>query len=225
MLNDDFVQEVYEVKDAVIYELESIIERCRSRFYKINEPPKNISLVPNELYDSLVRALVIIDPENQLLKDSTLAQEFFKVQALLNSDSPYQERFKSSIRNAMVEYSCARSEPLIEFPAPLYVKQENRYTGKTIVFTGFYPEEKVQLFPIIELLKINQRTSVVKKMDFLICGTNAGPAKVKKCMEFGIPIVQAKDFIEEILCPEQIAPSLTAHQNGANIVLSLCPEE
>ena len=142
---------------------------------------------PTEL-ERAERALFALDPENPLIKDFAEMQK---------------NVFEISFQESGVQYTPRETKPMFEFPGIDNVKEDCRFFGKCVLFTGFYPEEKVQLARIIEFLRIDQPSNVCKKLDFLICGSNAGPSKIKKAEEMGKPIIQAADFIQEISKPEQ----------------------
>lgn len=129
------------------------------------------------------RALFALDPENPLIRDFAEAQN---------------NVFEITFREAGVQYIPHESKPMFEFPGIDNVKEDCRFFGKCVLFTGFYPEEKAQIAPIVDFLRINQPSGVCQKLDFLICGSNAGPAKIKKAEEMGKTIILAADFIQEI---------------------------
>lgn len=99
--------------------------------------------------------------------------------------------------NAEIQYQ-PKSTEIIRFPALSEINSDCRFLGKCVLFTGFYPEEKEQIAPIVDFLRINQSSVVCRKLDFLVCGSNPGPSKIKKAEEMGKTIIQAADFIQEI---------------------------
>ena len=107
------------------------------------------------------------------------------------------EDIGDAFSNAEIQYQ-PKSTETIQFPALSEINSDCRFFGKCVLFTGFYPEEKEQIAPIVDFLRINQPSGVCQKLDFLICGSNAGPAKIKKAEEMGKTIIQAADFIQEI---------------------------
>lgn len=100
--------------------------------------------------------------------------------------------------SAQIDYGKPKSEQMLSFPDPETLNQDNPFSGKTILFTGFYPEEKEALAGIIEKLGIIQKTTVSAKLDCLVCGRNAGPSKLQKAREAGIPAIPISDFIGQI---------------------------
>lgn len=213
----DFLVEIEDGKAAIIYELESLIERCRDIYF--NETTCEFS-VENRYYDSLVQALAVLNPEHELIRNSLSAQEIVHAKKILNSELPYRDQFKMALDNAMIEYSSARTAPLVQFPSLKSISLENPYTRKTVLFTGFYPEEKAQLHSIVELLNIQQKTDVSRKLDYLICGTNAGPSKIRKCEAWNIPVIQVKEFIQAIIKKDRITPDVSASFSGSTVILS-----
>jgi len=103
----------------------------------------------------------------------------------------------AAVSGAEVQYQPKSSEA-IQFPPLSEINRENRFFGKCVLFTGFCAEEKEQLAPIVDFLQMRQAVGVCQKLDFLICGGNAGPSKIKKAEEMGKSIIQAADFIREI---------------------------
>jgi len=108
-----------------------------------------------------------------------------------------QESMDYALSNAEVQYQ-PKSPKALQIPPLSEVNKENRFFGKCVLFTGFYAEEKEQLAPIIDFLQMRQAVSVCQKLDFLICGSNAGSSKIQKAEEMGKAVVQATDFIKEI---------------------------
>jgi len=129
------------------------------------------------------KALFAIDPDNPLIRE--FAERQMNV-------------FEITLRESGINYIPHESKPMFEFPGIDNVKEDCRFFGKCVLFTGFYPEEKAQIAPIVDFLRINQPSGVCQKLDFLICGSNAGPAKIKKAEEMGKTIILAADFIQEI---------------------------
>ena len=129
------------------------------------------------------KALFAIDPDNPLIRE--FAERQMNV-------------FEITLRESGINYIPRETKPMFEFPTIDNVNANCRFAGKCVLFTGFYPEEKAQLAPIIDFLQIEQPAGVCRKLDFLICGSNAGPAKIKKAEALEKPIIQAADFIQEI---------------------------
>lgn len=86
------------------------------------------------------------------------------------------------------------------------IKNDNAYSGKTILLTGFSNEDKdTRLIYIAEKCNITIGKSVNGKLDFLVCGPNndisgkfTNKGKQKKARELNIPIIPADTFIDEI---------------------------
>ena len=134
----------------------------------------------------------------QTLSCCTCGAKWQIVQWWTNPQQPEPvDDIDTAVSNAEVQYQ-PKSPEMIQFPPLSEVNRENRFCGKCVLFTGFYAEEKEQLAPIIDFLRIRQAASVCQKLDFLICGTNAGPSKMQKAADMGKPIVPAADFIREI---------------------------
>ena len=106
---------------------------------------------------------------------------------------------KSGINEFCVNYSPVCKE-LIKFPDISNINPLCRFANKGICFTGFAHEEKVALEAIAKKLNISRKSSITSKVDFLICGNSPGWAKIAECKDRGIPIISAKDFINEIVC-------------------------
>lgn len=167
------------------------------------QSPKYRDICDFELLERAEKSLYVLDPENSLIQDSDAIQKWKRFEAIMNSvpkdTGTMKSAFNDILQGAQVEYS-AKNKPIsfLKFPMPENIDLNCRFAEKNIVFTGFWPEEKAQLFPIVELLQIKQPSGVCKKLDFLVCGSNAGPSKIKKAKQMEIPIIQAADFIIEI---------------------------
>ena len=73
-----------------------------------------------------------------------------------------------------------------------------------VFFTGFKKSEKDEL---IELAKVNNmflRTAVTKKLGLLVCGYNAGPAKMKMANENGVNCVFGADGFNQFIATGEV---------------------
>ncbi|EKO3768563.1 hypothetical protein P0F17_000610 [Vibrio metschnikovii] len=76
-----------------------------------------------------------------------------------------------------------------------------------ICFTGFNKEDKEILIAIANKAKMIVRKDVVKHLDYLCYGYNAGPKKLEKAMEQGVMILSRTQFetmIETGEVPESV---------------------
>jgi DNA ligase (NAD+) len=68
--------------------------------------------------------------------------------------------------------------------------------GKTIVVSGVFESmSRDELKELIESHSGKVGSSVSSKTDFLIAGANMGPSKLKKAQDFGVRILNEKDFL------------------------------
>ena len=74
--------------------------------------------------------------------------------------------------------------------------EDNLFKNKVIVLTGFSRIDSQEYGHQLNLLGAIVRDSVNKKTNYLITGYNAGPSKMKKAKEMGIPILAADEFLE-----------------------------
>jgi|GEM_PF-5671128 NAD-dependent DNA ligase len=86
----------------------------------------------------------------------------------------------------------------IQFPALDKIKRECYFRGKNICFTGFGTSEKRVLADICECLDISMKSSISGVLEYLVCGANPGPSKIKKCQTLNIPIREIETFLKEI---------------------------
>lgn len=63
-----------------------------------------------------------------------------------------------------------------------------------ICFTGFSPTEKSNLTKIAEENNFHIAKSITVNLNFLCCGENAGPAKIKKADEQNVVLLNVEDF-------------------------------
>ena len=78
---------------------------------------------------------------------------------------------------------------------------DNKFSNKSICFTGFSKPDKENIAKICQQLSITQKSGVTSKCDYVVCSWNAGPEKTAKAKELGIPTVHVNDFIEIISTP------------------------
>lgn len=67
--------------------------------------------------------------------------------------------------------------------------------GKIVCFTGFIHENKNLLLEMAKENNVSTRTSVSKKLDYLICGKNPGPSKLQKAKELDIKVIDIEELI------------------------------
>ena len=92
----------------------------------------------------------------------------------------------------------------IDFPDLARLNLSSGFAGKEICFTGFTESDKEKLRELSAKLGISMRNTVTKNLDFLVCGPNAGPAKIRKCEEQKIKIAGIDEFFRSI-APEDEA--------------------
>jgi len=63
-----------------------------------------------------------------------------------------------------------------------------------VCFTGFNASEKADLIQAAESAMFRVRSGVTKGLQFLCCGANAGPSKVRKAREQGVIVLTAEEF-------------------------------
>lgn len=63
-----------------------------------------------------------------------------------------------------------------------------------ICFTGFSPSEKNNLIKIAEENNLYIAKSITVNLNFLCCGDNAGPAKIKKAVEQDVILLNVEEF-------------------------------
>lgn len=101
-----------------------------------------------------------------------------------------------------------RKEPIHRIPVlpTNNIRRINRYTGKTIFWTGFCKEdEDVRLPLIMKTCGILPGRGVSKKIDYLVTGPHNGisgkyanKGKQAKALELGIPVIPTEIFISEV---------------------------
>ncbi|OXE98665.1 hypothetical protein BC749_10740 [Flavobacterium araucananum] len=63
-----------------------------------------------------------------------------------------------------------------------------------ICFTGFSPTEKILLTKLAEENNFHIAKSITVNLNFLCCGENAGPSKMKKAEEQNVISLSAEEF-------------------------------
>lgn len=63
-----------------------------------------------------------------------------------------------------------------------------------ICFTGFSPSEKNNLTKIAEENNLHIAKSITVNLNFLCCGDNAGPTKIKKAEEQNVILLNVEEF-------------------------------
>ena len=116
------------------------------------------------------------------------------------ADFEVEYGFREIAFSASLEES---KRPPLEIPAPEEVAPVNPYTGKRIVFTGFAEREKSALFAAAEAAGVKRTSAVSARTDFLVCSFSAGPAKRQKARELGIPEIEDRVFLRQIVAKEE----------------------
>ena len=68
-----------------------------------------------------------------------------------------------------------------------------------VCFTGFKKSEKDELIDLAKGNNMFLRTTVTKNLGLLVCGPNAGPAKIKMANEDGIACVFGADGFDQFI--------------------------
>lgn len=74
--------------------------------------------------------------------------------------------------------------------------KEHKLYNKSIVLTGDFEKFSVRdnFIPLVNKLGCQIKSGVTSKVDFLVCGSNPGPSKVKKAQELNIPTINENEF-------------------------------
>lgn len=191
-MNKDLLKQFNAFKTEAIEALCDLISELRSGLYDDTQT--------GICSGDVERALFLLDPNNPILSDSAAVNKQKTIEKLLDGGEDPQNSVLNILERAKV-YNRPQSkqpETFFSFPNANQLDLSCRFFGKRVIFTGFYLEEKAQIAIITPLLNLTIASCVSSKLDFLICGSNAGPSKVKKAKEFNVPIIQAADFICEI---------------------------
>ena len=68
-------------------------------------------------------------------------------------------------------------------------------SGKTIVISGTFSISRDDMKALIEKHGGKNSGSVSSKPSFLLSGSKPGPAKIRKCEELGVPVVDEASFL------------------------------
>ena len=190
-MNKELLAQIKDFESAAIETLSDLVTEIRL--------PKYADLLDFDYIEKAERALYLLDPNNPALIGSESVKKQKTIENLLDGGDNPQNNVLSILERAKTEYHAPnKPETFFSFPNANQLDLSCRFYGKKVLFTGFWPEEKAQISIITPLLNLTIAPGVSSKLDFLICGSNAGPAKVKKAESLHIPIIQAADFIREI---------------------------
>ena len=67
-----------------------------------------------------------------------------------------------------------------------------------ICFTGFKKDRKAELKEAAKHHCFMVRSNVTKKLDYLCCGYNAGPVKIKRAKQQGVKLIDENQFKQMI---------------------------
>lgn len=169
----------FKIDDLNTFELYFLKMYHSCRYWLWGDPE-----ITDEKYDILISAL-------------SAREDYEEVVRLMSGDNNTSAPISSCFEDAYTDYT-PTSKELLTIPTPEELTGDNRFFQKTVLFTGFYPEEKEMLEPVILVLQLTVKTCVSRKLDFLICGSNAGPSKQAKAKELNIEAVDVETFFREI---------------------------
>ena len=196
-MNKDLLKQFNAFKTEAIEALSDLILELRSGLYD--------NMQTGVYSGDVERALYLLDPNNPALIGSESVKKQKTIEKILDGGDNPQNNVLNILERAKTEYHAPnKPETFFCFPNADQLNLSCRFYGKNVLFTGFWPEEKAQIAIITPLLNLSIAPGMSSKVEFLICGSNAGPAKVKKAGLLNIPIIQAADFIREITketCP------------------------
>ena len=131
-----------------------------------------------------------------------IAREILLEDVLTNGEIEYdsgKQKEYDPVKQSELNYFRQNNTVLsYEYPQLENLNTTCKYTQTAICFTGFTEADKEILSQLTTALNIQMKNSISSKVQVLVCGPNAGPAKKAKCKECGIPIVEAEEFLREI---------------------------
>ena len=83
----------------------------------------------------------------------------------------------------------------IQLPPLDRINPDHCFLGKGLCFTGFSDADKKKIAQFSENAGFKLKNSVSGRVNFLVCGPNAGPSKIAKCKELGIPVIDFEEFV------------------------------
>ena len=112
-------------------------------------------------------------------------------------------------QNESFETAIAMAEALQEnYPIISKYKTDRRWKNEgnkfEVCFTGFKKSEKDELIDLAKANNMFLRTTVTKKLGLLVCGYNAGPAKIKMANEDGINCVFGADGFNQFIATGEV---------------------
>ena len=86
-----------------------------------------------------------------------------------------------------------------QFPTPEEISHHSKNRSNQdhkpeICFTGFKKDEKQQLIELAESSSFFVRTAVTSNLEFLCCGSTAGPKKIEKARAQGVLAISKSQF-------------------------------
>lgn len=100
----------------------------------------------------------------------------------------------SDFRNAgeRIEYFIENNPPVSQKSSSS--RRSNNGSNPEVCFTGFKKNEKDELNKLAESSGMFVRSSVTCNLDFLCCGSNAGPKKIEKSRHQGVVVLNSSQF-------------------------------
>ena len=156
--------------------------------------------------DKLLEKLTDIGLEVESIENLSEGLDLFKVAKILKTEKhPNADRLKvcdvdvgnKEIKKVVCGAANAREGLITVYAPPGAIIPKNK-TGKKfanpekkfeVCFTGFPKAEKEQLIKMAEQHEMFVRTRVTSKLGLLVCGDNAGWAKIKEAAELDVPSV------------------------------------
>lgn len=130
------------------------------------------------------------------------------IEAFCISTGGYKTFKKDRILKEFKDSEINEIEKFAEEKQKEYVIRESHSTGKKlrhnsegrieVLFTGFSAVDKKELMDLAKENEFYIPSGVTKNLDFLVCGSNAGPSKLKQAKENGADILNKETYLHLI---------------------------
>jgi len=144
----------------------------------------------NEVKPYEVEILVQGDEDLDVFDLRDEKRKTFKVSNILSDHDSFDD--------ASTEASAQQSKYSIQQKKPL-TDRSNRSQKLEVCFTGFPKAEKDRLIAIAKSSGLFVRTDISEQLGLLVCGPTAGPSKLKKAHDKGVPRVFGEDGFTNFL--------------------------
>jgi len=175
------------LKGNFLYQMRFIV--YRNRFNEV----KAYEVEVKSVSDEYIKVFDVRENKHKTFKKRNIHSTHLNFEDAREEAQFIQKNYTIIPKNSFLSETGSRKLNLSE-----YEKRYNINNKLEVCFTGFSRDRKSELCEIARHRNMFVRPSVTNELSYLVCGSNAGPSKLKKAESLGVKVLTETEWLDLI---------------------------